>query len=214
MPGNGLWKKTEVERCGLLVLYVEAQIKTGCIKMGVVNDILIDYILIFVKNYGELSSDNAVIPAASSKASSLACVSGSTVLKSTPSVALDKSNSDAVFIMGLSRSSWSRMNDSTWERQVRVSNKIFSPLKASLWYHLDCRPLIKEYQIYIRLVFIKIQKGKRKIRNYTTENIIYITLYKKRPYAYKCTTYKKTRHVALVYLWFLSTEGKQKGAQG
>lgn len=35
MPGNGLWKKTEVERCGLLVLYVEAQIKTGCIKMGV-----------------------------------------------------------------------------------------------------------------------------------------------------------------------------------
>lgn len=37
MPGNGLWKKTEVERCGLLVLYVEAQIKTGCIKMGVVH---------------------------------------------------------------------------------------------------------------------------------------------------------------------------------
>lgn len=132
MPGNGYGEKTEVERCGLLVLYVEAQIKTGCIKMGVVNDILINYIFIFVKRYGELSSNNAVIPAASSKASSLACVSGSTVLKSTPSVALDKSNSDAVFIMGLSRSSWSRMNDSTWERQVRVSNKIFSPLRASL----------------------------------------------------------------------------------
>lgn len=74
---------------------------------------------------------------------------------------------------------------------------------------------MNEYQTYTRLVFIKIQKGKRKIiRNYTPENIIYITLYKKRLYAYKCTTYKKTRHVALVYLWFLSTEGKQKGAQG
>lgn len=28
------------------------------------------------------------------------------------------------------------------------------------------------------------------------------------------TTYKKSRHAALVYLRFLSTEGKQKGAQG
>lgn len=81
--------------------------------MGAVNDVLIKYKFIFVKYYAELSSDSGVIPAASSKASSRACVSGSTVLKSTPSVALDKSNSDAVFIMGLSRSSWSRMNDST-----------------------------------------------------------------------------------------------------
>lgn len=63
----------------------------------------------------KLSSDKAIIPAASSRASSRACVSGSTVLKSTPSVALDKSNSDAVFMMGLSRSSWSKMNDSTCE---------------------------------------------------------------------------------------------------
>lgn len=64
----------------------------------------------------------AVVPAASSKASSRACVSGSTVLKSTPSVALDKSSSEAVFIMGLSRSSWSKMNDSTWERQEKVGD--------------------------------------------------------------------------------------------
>lgn len=57
------------------------------------------------------------VPAASRRASSRACVSGSTVLRSTPSVALDKSNSDAVFMMGLSRSSWSKMNDSTFGRE-------------------------------------------------------------------------------------------------
>lgn len=61
----------------------------------------------------KLIQTKAAIPAASSNASSRACVSGSTVLKSTPSVALDKSSSEAVFIMGLSRSSWSKMNDST-----------------------------------------------------------------------------------------------------
>lgn len=66
-----------------------------------------------------LNKGEAVVPAASSSASSRACVSGSTVLRSTPSVALDKSNSDAVFMMGLSRSSWSKMNDSTFERQER-----------------------------------------------------------------------------------------------
>lgn len=53
------------------------------------------------------------VPAASSKASSLACVSGSTVLKSAPSAALDKNNSDVVLSTGLSRSSWSKINDST-----------------------------------------------------------------------------------------------------
>lgn len=53
------------------------------------------------------------VPAASSKASSLACVSGSTVLRSAPSAALDKNNSDVVLSTGLSRSSWSKINDST-----------------------------------------------------------------------------------------------------
>lgn len=77
------------------------------------------------------SSAEVILPAASSRASSRACVSGSTVLKSTPSVALDKSNSDAVFIMGLSRSSWSKMNDSTF-RGDRGGKNIIIALKGFL----------------------------------------------------------------------------------
>lgn len=73
------------------------------------------------------------VPAASRRASSRACVSGSTVLRSTPSVALDKSNSDAVFIMGLSRSSWSKMNDSTFGKEHRKFKSIKQILKDDLY---------------------------------------------------------------------------------
>lgn len=45
------------------------------------------------------------LPAASSKASNLAWVSGSTVLRSAPSAVLDKSNLEAVSNIGFSRSS-------------------------------------------------------------------------------------------------------------
>ena len=45
------------------------------------------------------------LPAASSKASSLACVSGSTVLRSAPSAVPDKSNLEAVSSIGFSKSS-------------------------------------------------------------------------------------------------------------
>lgn len=62
------------------------------------------------------------VPAASSNASSRACVSGSTVLRSAPSAALDRRSSEAVFSTGLSRSSWSSMNDSTCMERVSVSN--------------------------------------------------------------------------------------------
>lgn len=62
------------------------------------------------------------VPAASSNASSRACVSGSTVLRSAPSAALDRSSSEAVFSTGLSRSSWSSMNDSTCMERYNVSN--------------------------------------------------------------------------------------------
>lgn len=63
-----------------------------------------------------------VVPAASSNASSRACVSGSTVLRSAPSAALDRSSSEAVFSTGLSRSSWSSINDSTCIERDTVSN--------------------------------------------------------------------------------------------
>lgn len=62
------------------------------------------------------------VPAASSNASSRACVSGSTVLRSAPSAALDRSSSEAVFSTGLSRSSWSSMNDSTCMKRYNVSD--------------------------------------------------------------------------------------------
>ncbi len=62
------------------------------------------------------------VPAASSNASSRACVSGSTVLRSAPSAALDRSSSEAVFKTGLSRSSWSSMNDSTCMERCNVVN--------------------------------------------------------------------------------------------
>ncbi|KAG9346767.1 hypothetical protein JZ751_007084 [Albula glossodonta] len=61
------------------------------------------------------TANHSTAPAtASRRASSRACVSGSTVRRSTPSVALESSSSEAVFSMGFSRSSWSRMKDSTW----------------------------------------------------------------------------------------------------
>lgn len=41
----------------------------------------------------------------------------------------------------------------------------------------------------------------------------FLPLYRSGP-THKQGTYKKTRHAALVYLRFLSTEGKQKGTQG
>lgn len=67
------------------------------------------------------------IPAASSKASSLACVSGSTVLRSAPSAVPDKSNLEAVSSIGFSKSSWSKMKDSTWktntEKEVRKEGR-------------------------------------------------------------------------------------------
>lgn len=63
------------------------------------------------------------IPAASSKASSLACVSGSTVLRSAPSAVPDKSNLEAVSSIGFSKSSWSKMKDSTWKNKYRKRSK-------------------------------------------------------------------------------------------
>lgn len=60
------------------------------------------------------------LPAASSKASSLACVSGSTVRRSAPSAALDRKISDVVLSTGLSRSSWSKINDSTCLKKYKV----------------------------------------------------------------------------------------------